>query len=78
MVGGAALVSRSGHLGLGVIVGGVIGSPQLVDNLQQWWVTAVVVIIATGIATACGFHFGQGAPSSVAAGPVECCPRWSS
>ena len=42
-------------LGLGVIVGGAIGSPQLADNLQQWWVTAVVVIIATGIATACGF-----------------------
>ena len=42
-------------LGLGVIVGGAIGSPQLIENLRQWWLTAIVVLVATGIATACGF-----------------------
>ena len=39
MVGGAAWFHVPVILGLGVIVGGAIGSPQLVDNLQQWWVT---------------------------------------
>ena len=41
-------------LGLGVIVGGAIG-PGLLSSIQEWWFTTLVVIVATGIATAAGF-----------------------
>ena len=41
-------------LGLGVIVGGAIG-PGFLASIREWWLTTLVVVIATSLATTVGF-----------------------
>ena len=43
-------------LGLGVIVGAAIG-PGFLQSLQAWWLTALVLLLATLAASALGFLF---------------------
>lgn len=51
-------------VGLGVIVGGAIG-PGFAENIRTWWLTALVMLVATVTATAAGFaalYYGRRRP----------------